>query len=61
MSTQEQQTKPDGGASVSTAMLERCGVCGEELFEHERDYCEDCRDGGDLEDVLERAICTTNI
>lgn len=29
MSNQEQQTKPDGGASVSTAMLgvERCDLC----------------------------------
>lgn len=39
MSNQEQQTKPDGGASVSTAGLggdvERCHICGEPMTEGE--------------------------
>lgn len=37
-----------------------CCLCGEELFEHEAGYCEDCRDGGDLETVLEHALAKTN-
>lgn len=46
-----------GAASVLTVGLERiCCICGEELFDRERDYCEDCRHGGDLEDVLEAAM-----
>ncbi len=37
-----------------------CCLCGEELFEHEVGYCEDCRRGGDLETVLERALAKAN-
>jgi hypothetical protein len=33
-----------------------CCCCGEELFETECEYCEDCRDGGDLEDILDSAL-----
>ena len=44
------------GQSLSTDVLERCGICGEDLYEHERGYCEDCRDSGDLEDTLETAL-----
>lgn len=40
----------------TTDALHTCGVCGGELSECERDYCEDCRDGSCLEDVLEKAI-----
>lgn len=40
---------------LSNAGLERCGACGEELFGHEHGYCEDCRDVGDLEEILEIA------
>ena len=33
-----------------------CCVCKEELQDGESGYCEDCRDGGDLEDILEGAL-----
>lgn len=33
-----------------------CEVCGEPIYEPGATYCEDCRDSGDLEDVLERAL-----
>ena len=39
MSNQKQQTKPDSGASVSTARLggevERCHICGAVMTDHE--------------------------
>jgi len=40
------------------ALYTHCDLCGGELFDAERlcGYCEDCRDSGDLEDVLERAL-----
>jgi hypothetical protein len=51
----EQTTNDRSTACGQQALTdgERCCVCGEELFDHEHDYCEDCRDG-DLEDVFER-------
>ncbi len=36
-------------------MPNECGLCGEEL-EPPQTYCEDCRESGDLEDVLESAL-----
>jgi hypothetical protein len=55
--TAQTPATPDGAASALTGGLERlCGVCREELFDHELNYCDDCRDGGDLEAVLERGL-----
>ena len=35
-------------------LLGKCAICGEYIEQY--GYCEDCRDGGDLEDILESVL-----
>lgn len=37
--------------------MAKCHICGEDILDDCEDtYCEDCRDSGDLEEVLDRCL-----